>query len=36
MHQLPNLEETKTLIKICVALGCDMEDILEIVPDESE
>ena len=23
-------------IKICVALGCDMEDILEIVPDESE
>ena len=27
---------TDILLKICVALGCDMEDILEIVPDESE
>ena len=27
---------TDILRKICVALGYDMEDILEIVPDESE
>lgn len=27
---------TDILLKICVALGYDMEDILEIVPDESE
>ena len=27
---------TYILLKICVALGCDVADILEIVPDESE
>ena len=27
---------TDILLKICVALKCDIEDILEIVPDESE
>lgn len=27
---------TDILLKICVALGCDVADILEIVPDESE
>lgn len=27
---------TNILLKICVALGCDIADILEIVSDESE
>ena len=27
---------TDILLKICVALECDVADILEIVPDESE
>ena len=27
---------TDILLKICVALKCDIENILEIVPDESE
>lgn len=27
---------TDILLRICVALKCDIEDILEIVPDESE
>ena len=27
---------TDILLKICVALGCDVADILEIVSDESE
>ena len=26
--------ETKTLNKLCVALGCTLEDIAEYVPDE--
>lgn len=27
---------TDILLKICIALGCEVSDILEIVPDESE
>lgn len=27
---------TDILVKICEALGCDMSDIMEIVPDEEE
>lgn len=26
---------TRVLVKICEALSCDVEDIMEIVPDES-
>lgn len=27
---------TDILLKICVALGCEMSDILEIVPDDTK
>jgi DNA-binding Xre family transcriptional regulator len=27
---------TDILLRICVALGCEISDILEIVPDEAE